>query len=132
MRIGSLRKRADALSEDAWQHRRMLREHARRSFAIFRRRLGTTGGIAICFSLGFLVGLRQSEKKKRAHRADGRAPPRRKAASGRLAAGRLGESLAGSIVKLVSGLIAGVVMKLLEAQKTAAAAPADEPAAQQN
>ena len=56
MKIARLRKQADALAQDAHSSRLRYRRHVSRSLSILRRRVGSTAGLAISFSLGFMAG----------------------------------------------------------------------------
>ena len=115
MKTGTLRRHADALAEDAWTERREYQEHTARALAIVRRRVGSTAGLAISFSLGFMAGSgtapRDSNGKDRGGAGgEQHDSGQRRGLAYQLANGPLGESA----IKLASALVAGSLMKYLE------------------
>jgi hypothetical protein len=109
VKIGGLKKRADRLAEEASSERRRYRSHADTSLVIVRRRLGSPGGLAISFSLGFMAGATGGAHKQ--HRKDGsEPPPRRKSFAQQLAGGPLGDRA----MRLASALIAGWLTKIVD------------------
>ena len=56
MKIASLKRQADARAADARADRLEYKAHTERSLAILRERVGSTAGLAIAFSLGFMTG----------------------------------------------------------------------------
>lgn len=56
MKISRLKQQADAAEADARSKWLEFRAHSERSLEIVRRRVGSTAGLAISFSLGFMAG----------------------------------------------------------------------------
>jgi hypothetical protein len=56
MKVGRLKGRADELAAAARSDRLQYKSHADRALVIMRRRVGSTAGLAISFSLGFMAG----------------------------------------------------------------------------
>ena len=56
MKVGRLKRRADELAAYARADRAAAKTHAGRVLVIARRRVGSTAGLAISFSLGFMAG----------------------------------------------------------------------------
>jgi hypothetical protein len=56
MKIGRLKQRADELAGAARADRLDYKSHADRALVIVRRRVGSTTGLAVSFSLGFMAG----------------------------------------------------------------------------
>lgn len=56
MKIGKLKQRADDLAGAARADRLEYQSHADRALVIARRRIGSTAGLAVSFSLGFMAG----------------------------------------------------------------------------
>ena len=56
MKIGKLKQRADDLAGAARADRLEYQSHADRAVVIARRRIGSTAGLAVSFSLGFMAG----------------------------------------------------------------------------
>jgi hypothetical protein len=121
VKIGRLKRRADVLAEDAWTERREYKEHASKSLCILRRRVGSTAGLAISFSLGFMTGSgTDARKDKGNHRGEydrehGGAG-KDKGITHQLVHGPLGDSA----IKLASAVVARSLMKFMhnESAKT--------------
>jgi len=115
VKLGTLRRQADALAEDAWTERREYQEHTARTLSIVRRRVGSTAGLAISFSLGFMTGSATAPRESNGKDRGGSGGKQRGSGQGRglayhLANGPLGESA----IKLASAFVAGSLMKYLE------------------
>lgn len=109
MKVLALKRRADTLAEEAHACRAASRAHARRSLLIVRRRVGSPAGLAICFSLGFLAGLRRKTRSSPREKATG--VRREEGGFARLVSGPVGEA----VLKLVSAIVASFLMKYLNA-----------------
>ena len=115
MKIGGLKSRADGLAQEAWTERRKYKSHADASLSIVRKRLGSPAGLAISFSLGFIAGSSGSEHAGRNGADETReAATRRKGFARQLAEGPLGDSA----IKLASGLLAGSLVKVIDARSS--------------
>lgn len=64
MSIRSNKARADRLVREVHAERRARREHLARARGIFERRLSSPGGLAVCFGLGALTGLRLGRRSR--------------------------------------------------------------------
>ncbi|MGH8167598.1 MAG: hypothetical protein ACREQ1_10185, partial [Woeseiaceae bacterium] len=103
------------LAEDAWTERREYKEHTARTLAIVRRRVGSTAGLAISFSLGFMTGSGTAPgdgngKDRGGSGGEQRGPGQGRGLAYHLVNGPLGESA----IKLASAIVAGSLMKYLE------------------
>lgn len=114
MRIGRLKRRADELVTQARSDRRQFKSHAEQALAIVRRRMGSTAGLAVCFSLGFMAGIRPADGRSAdagSNRSDGAGSKgRRPTFMLRLVQGPVGEAA----MKLGMALLTRSLMKLQE------------------
>ena len=114
MKIGRLRRRADELAADARSDRLEYKSHADRVLAIARRRVGSTAGLAVSFSLGFMAGTGTASSRtqgaRRRHRDDASGERRGPTLLHQLAHGPVGEAAS----KLGMALLARSLMKLQE------------------
>lgn len=127
MKIAALKREADARAAEAQANRRKSRMHADRSLDIIRKGAGSTAGLAIAFSLGFMTGTgrRRSGTDPDRTRADGEHA---KGRSSWLARGSIGEHT----LKLGVALLAQSLTKLItegSKQHTTASGAADDGAA---
>jgi hypothetical protein len=112
------------LAADAWTERRDYQEHTARTLSIVRRRVGSTAGLAISFSLGFMTGSGTAPRDSNGKDHGGPGREQRGSGQGRglafhLANGPLGES----VIKVVSAFVAGSLMKYLEDRNEEPAMP---------
>ncbi|MEX2123625.1 MAG: hypothetical protein WD795_07000 [Woeseia sp.] len=124
MKIGTLKRRADTLAEDAWTERREYKEHSARTLTIVRRRAGSAAGLAISFALGFMTGTGTAARKingkgsgrhrGRSDRVQDRAGAKANGITHQLVHGPLGESA----IKLASAVVASSLMKFLDDRST--------------
>jgi hypothetical protein len=108
MKVGGLKRRADDLAAAARTDRLQYKSHADRARVIMRRRVGSTAGLAISFSLGFMAGTGKAHS-----RADGVRDGAGRERHGptfihQLAHGPVGEAT----MKLGMALLARSLMKL--------------------
>ena len=116
MKIGRLKRRAEALAADARADRLEYKTHADRMLVIARRGAGSTAGLAISFSLGFMAGTGTATAQedqiqgRRKHAGRGRRAERERSISWQLAHGPVGEVA----MKLGMAFLARSLMKLQE------------------
>jgi hypothetical protein len=111
MKIARLKRQADALADDARSARLQYKSHAGRSLSIVRRRVGSSAGLAISFSLGFMAGTGTAGSKKAGTSA--RHRQRGHEQSGfvhQIAHGPLGETA----LKLATAFVARSLMKVMQ------------------
>lgn len=101
MSVRDLKQRADEQALAASRLRLERNAHMARSIAILRERLGSPGGLVLCFTAGFVLGQPSSRDRDR------ELPPRTdRDADG--AAGRLLMApLAAAVIRLASAFLAG-------------------------
>ncbi len=106
MKVGALKREADARAAEARAKRLEYDVHAKRSLEMVRRQVGSTAGLAIAFSLGFMAGTprrRGGDSGRRSVR------DRDKGIGQRLAHGPVAEN----VVKLVVALLTRSLTKLM-------------------
>lgn len=105
MKIRKLKRKADDLSREAWTERRRCAARSRHALEILRRRVGSPAGLALSFSLGFVVAS---------------LPGRRRSAGDE--AGRRGGDGSGAVVTAASRLLAAAAARFLLSAATSAGA----------
>lgn len=122
MKIASLKRQADARAADARADRLEYKAHVDRSLALIRERVGSTAGLAIAFSLGFMTGTGTASRRRSG------PEPRHKRSRGvhrgiayRLAHGPLGQNA----LKLGAALVARSLAKAMQDPPRRAAAGDD-------
>ena len=117
MKIGRLMQQADEAAARARSDRLEYKAHADRALVIARRRVGSTAGLAISFSLGFMAGTgTASARDGRKYEDDDVQQRRGPPLVHQLARGPVGEAA----MKLGMALLARSLMKL---QQDSLAAP---------
>lgn len=111
MKIGRLKRRADKLAAAAWSDRLEYKAHADRALVLTRGKVGSTTGLAVSFSLGFMTGTGRARTDGAEERSSGAGTGR----SGptlihQFAHGPVGEAA----MKLGMALLARSLMKLQE------------------
>jgi hypothetical protein len=111
VKIRNLKSRADALAADARTDRLEYRQHLDQSLSILRRRVGSTAGLTISFSLGFMTGTGSSSggRKNGKAAAVGSRGRRAKGFAQRLVRGPMGENA----MKLASAAVMSSLMKFM-------------------
>ena len=110
MKIGKLKHRADEWARAARADRLEYKSHADRALVIARRRIGSTAGLAVSFSLGFMAGTGTAGRRtdgahRRNYARDERGGP---TFVHQLAHGPIGEAA----MKLGMAMLARSLMKL--------------------
>lgn len=108
--FGHLKSEADRLALDAASLQRERNAHARRGYALFRRRIGSPLGLAACFGAGVLAGARArrpAQGNSGEHRG-GREPGRSESG---LATRILHGPLGAAALRLGAAYLAGALMK---------------------
>jgi hypothetical protein len=109
MKVGGLKRRADDLAAAARTDRLQYKSHADRARVIMRRRVGSTAGLAISFSLGFMAGTGKANSRADGVQRDGAGRERHGPTFiHQLAHGPVGEAT----MKLGMALLARSLMKL--------------------
>jgi hypothetical protein len=112
MKIGRLKQRADELAGAARADRLDYKSHADRALVIVRRRVGSTAGLAVSFSLGFMAGTGaagvRTDGVPRSAEDNGSEERHRPAFIHQLAHGPVGEAA----MKLGAAMLARSLMKL--------------------
>lgn len=94
------------MADDARSARLQYKSHAGRSLSIVRRRVGSSAGLAISFSLGFMAGTGTAGSKK----AGTSARRRQSGFVHQIAHGPLGETA----LKLATAFVARSLMKVMQ------------------
>ena len=111
--FGHLKSEADRLALDAAWLQRERNAHARRGYALFRRRIGSPLGLAACFGAGVFAGARvrrPAPGNSGDHRSPGhRGEPERSESglAGRILHGPVGAAA----LRLATAYVAGALMK---------------------
>jgi hypothetical protein len=116
VKIARLKRQADAAEADARDKWLKFRTHSERSLAIVRRRVGSSAGLAMSFSLGFMTGISTGNQKANgspAADAEGTEEGDR-GITYKLAHGPFGDVLGGAAIKLGTALFVRSVMNFLD------------------
>lgn len=122
MKIASLKRQADARAADARADRVEYKAHADRSLAILRQRVGSTAGIAIAFSLGFMTGTGTAGRRREGAKSRDRHFHDDRGLAYQLAHGPLGQNA----LKLGTALVARSLTKAMAEGPPWRAAAANE------
>jgi hypothetical protein len=110
--FGQLKRDADGLAADAAWLQRERNAHARRGYAMLKRRIGSPAGLVACFGAGVFAGARS---RRRTPDEDGGNDPRSRNGSQRREGGlarRVLQGPAGAVaLRLGTAWLAGALMR---------------------
>lgn len=109
--FGHLKSEADRLALDAAWLQRERNAHARRGYALFKRRIGSPLGLAACFGAGLFAGARTRRPvpgNSGEHRSRGGEPERSESG---LARRILQGPVGAAALRLGTAYLAGALMK---------------------